>query len=178
MDSMRLKTYRQLYRILRGNDLFAEIRKLSPGEILRRWVHDHVKNAGCPRVATNVTKGLSAPGSQTAIRDQSHRSCSIFAPLPLTNLCQRAEGMLQRPRRSTVGSSPAHDDGSILYPEQDELVPDGEHHNSDLSIMCRGSSQAGRHSHSDRRRITLFKQFESARWVKADADGCKREEFA
>jgi hypothetical protein len=34
--------------------------------------------------------------------------------------------MFQRPRRFTVGSSPVHDDDSILDHEQDEQVPDVE----------------------------------------------------
>jgi hypothetical protein len=44
--------------------------------------------------------------------------------------------------------------------------------------LRRRSSQAGQRSHSDRRRIALFKQFESARQVKADADAFELEEFA
>jgi hypothetical protein len=73
---------------------------------------------------------------------------------------------------------PVHGDDSILDPEQDELVPDIERHNSDLSILRRRSSQAGRHSHSDRRRITIFKQFESASRVKANANPFEREKLA
>jgi hypothetical protein len=60
MDLMKQKTERELYRIL-SEDLFVKIQKLSPGEILRRWVHDHIKNAGRPRVVMNVTKDLSVP---------------------------------------------------------------------------------------------------------------------
>jgi hypothetical protein len=60
---MKLRTQRQFYQILCENSLFTEIQKLSSGEILRRWIRDHVKNAGRPRVVTNVTKDLSAPGS-------------------------------------------------------------------------------------------------------------------
>jgi hypothetical protein len=59
MELMKQKTQRELYRIL-SKDLFVEIQKLSPGEVLPHWVHDHVKNAGRPRVVTNVTKDLSA----------------------------------------------------------------------------------------------------------------------
>jgi hypothetical protein len=66
----------------------------------------------------------------------------------------------------------------ILGPERDELVPDVERHNSDLSIFRRRSNQAGRHFHSDIRHIALFKQFESARRVKTDADALEWEEFA
>jgi hypothetical protein len=45
------------------DDLLVEIQKLSPGEILRHWIHGQVKNANRPGVFTNVTKDLSAPGS-------------------------------------------------------------------------------------------------------------------
>jgi hypothetical protein len=125
-ELMKQKVQRKLYRILSEDDLFVEIQKLFPGEILQCLVHDHVNNAGRPRVVTNGTKDLSAPGSSTVMRDQSHRSYSILAPGPQTNFWERAEGILQMPRRSTVSSSPAHDNDSILGPEQDELVPDVE----------------------------------------------------
>jgi hypothetical protein len=63
MESMKQKTQRQLYRMLSQDDLFAEIQKLSPAEILRRWVHDQVKNADRPRVVMNVChKGSERSG--------------------------------------------------------------------------------------------------------------------
>jgi hypothetical protein len=50
MELMERETQRELYRTP-SEDLFVEIQKLSPEEILRRWVHDQVKNTGRQRVS-------------------------------------------------------------------------------------------------------------------------------
>jgi hypothetical protein len=89
-----LTEHPELYRLLREGESLADFLRLSPEEILLRWLNYHLNNAGSSRVATNFTKDLSDSEILTTVLKQIAPECCTLAPLRQTDLWQRAEGML------------------------------------------------------------------------------------
>jgi hypothetical protein len=94
MKSITLTEHPELYRLLKDGESLADFLKLSPEQILLRWLNYHLQNAGSPRVATNFTRDLSDSEILTTVLKQIAPECCTLAPLRQTDLWQRADGML------------------------------------------------------------------------------------
>jgi hypothetical protein len=95
MKTITLTEHPELYRLLKEGETLADFLKLSPEEILLRWLNYHLKNAGSERVATNFTKDLSDSEILTIVLKQIAPECCTMKPMSDSDLWQRAELMLQ-----------------------------------------------------------------------------------
>jgi hypothetical protein len=93
MKSITLTEHPEFYRLLKEGESLAEFLKLSPEEILLRWLNCELKNAGSSRVATKFTKGLIDSEILTTVLKQIGSGCFTLALLCQTDVCQRADGM-------------------------------------------------------------------------------------
>jgi hypothetical protein len=94
MKSITLTEHPELYRLLKPGETLADFLKLSPEQILLRWLNYHLEKAGSSRTATNFTKDLSDSEILTTVLKQIAPEACTLAPLRQTDNWQRAEGML------------------------------------------------------------------------------------
>jgi hypothetical protein len=94
IKSITLTEHPELYRLLKEGESLADLLKLSPEEILLRWLNCELKNVGSSRVATKFTKDLSDSEILTTVLKHIEPECCTLAPLRQNNVCQRADGML------------------------------------------------------------------------------------
>jgi hypothetical protein len=94
MKDIQLTEHPELFRLLKEGETIADLLKLSPEQILLRWLNYHLGKAGSNRVATNFTKDLSDSEILTIVLDQVAPECNK-SPLNSTDYWQRAELMLR-----------------------------------------------------------------------------------
>jgi len=58
-EKINLKECPHLIRLKKEKETLEDLLKLSPEELLLRWLNFHLANAGSKRIATNFTKDLS-----------------------------------------------------------------------------------------------------------------------
>ena len=95
VKDIHLKSHPELFRLLKEGETLEQLLKLSPEEILLRWLNYHLKNAGSSRVATNFTKDLSDSEILTIVMNKIAPESCTTKPLSESDLMQRAELMLQ-----------------------------------------------------------------------------------
>ncbi|EYC08987.1 hypothetical protein Y032_0063g3467 [Ancylostoma ceylanicum] len=85
-----------LFRLLREGETLDDLRKLSPEEILMRWVNYHLENAGISRRLTNFTTDINDSEIYTHLLHQiaPHGSGVSLTPLNLKGNVNRAAAML------------------------------------------------------------------------------------
>jgi hypothetical protein len=94
MKSIALTEHPELFRLLKEGETLADFLKLSPEQILLRWLNYHLAAAGSSRVANNFTKDLTDSEILTTVLKQIAPECTL-APMQHKDLWQRAEVMLQ-----------------------------------------------------------------------------------
>lgn len=95
VKDVSLAQHPELYRLLKPGETLEEFLKLSPEQILLRWLNYHLENAGNSRRATNFTTDLKDSEILTVVLKQIAPECCTLAPLQQSDLTDRAELMLQ-----------------------------------------------------------------------------------
>ncbi|KJH44100.1 hypothetical protein DICVIV_09880 [Dictyocaulus viviparus] len=85
-----------LFRLLREGETLDDLRKLSPEEILIRWVNYHMENAGISRRLTNFTMDINDSEIYTHLLNQiaPNGSGVTLNPLSVKGNVNRASAML------------------------------------------------------------------------------------
>jgi hypothetical protein len=94
MKWITLTEHPELYQLLKEDESLANFLKMSPEEILLRWLNYQLKKADSSRVATKFAKDLSDSEILTTVLKQIEPECCTLAPLHQTDLWQHADGML------------------------------------------------------------------------------------
>ncbi|KAJ6236262.1 plastin-3 [Anaeramoeba flamelloides] len=85
----------ELYKLLEDGETLEDLLKLSPDQILLRWMNYHLKNAGSNRRAKNYTTDIMDSEIYTTVLNQiAPDECSL-SPMNTQDKGQRAELMLQ-----------------------------------------------------------------------------------
>ena len=95
IKDIQLQAHPELFRLLNEGETLEQLLKLSPEQILLRWLNYHLKRAGSSRTATNFTKDLSDSEILTTVLTQIAPECCTNKPMSESDLTQRAELMLQ-----------------------------------------------------------------------------------
>lgn len=95
VKDIQLQAHPELFRLLKEGETLEQLLKLSPEEILLRWLNYHLERAGSSRRATNFTKDLSDSEILTIVLKQIAPECCTMKPMSESDLTQRAELMLQ-----------------------------------------------------------------------------------
>ncbi|VDO55233.1 unnamed protein product [Haemonchus placei] len=85
-----------LFRLLKEGETLDDLRKLSPEEILMRWVNYHMENANVNRRLTNFTTDINDSEIYTHLLHQiAPNGCGVtLAPLSIKGNLNRAAAML------------------------------------------------------------------------------------
>ncbi|KAK5978433.1 Fimbrin [Trichostrongylus colubriformis] len=85
-----------LFRLLREGETLDDLRKLSPEEILMRWVNYHMENANVSRRLTNFTTDINDSEIYTHLLHQiAPNGCGVtLSPLSVKGNVNRAAAML------------------------------------------------------------------------------------
>jgi hypothetical protein len=86
MRSITLIDHPELFRLLKEGESLADFFKLSPEEILLRWLDCELKNAGSPRMVTKFTKDLSDSKILTTVLKHIEPESCRLAPLRQTDV--------------------------------------------------------------------------------------------
>lgn len=92
-NKISLTSHPELFRLLKPGETIEQFLKLSPEEILLRWLNYHLERAGNARRATNFGSDIKDSEIYTTVLHQVAPECSL-APLRQTDLHQRAADML------------------------------------------------------------------------------------
>lgn len=95
LKNVALTAHPELFRLLKPGETLEDFLKLSPEQILLRWLNYHLQNAGSSRQATNFTKDLADSEILTIVMKQIAPECCGMKPMSESDLTQRAELMLQ-----------------------------------------------------------------------------------
>ncbi|OHT05466.1 fimbrin [Tritrichomonas foetus] len=95
IKDIQLASHPELFRLLKEGETLEQLLKLSPEEILLRWLNYHLNRAGSSRTATNFMKDLSDSEILTVVMKQIAPECCTLNPMNESDLTQRAELMLQ-----------------------------------------------------------------------------------
>jgi hypothetical protein len=100
MKSITLTKHPKPYPLLKEGKSLADFLKLSPQEILLRWLSCELKNASSSRMAAKFTKDLSRSEILTTVLKHIEPECCAKS----TSLSASME-CLQQQTRSNIGSS-------------------------------------------------------------------------
>jgi hypothetical protein len=95
VKDIQLNKCPELFRLLLDGEKLEDLLKLTPEQILLRWLNYHLKAAGNPRKATNFASDLSDSEILTIVMNQIAAECCTKHPMTENDLTQRAELMLQ-----------------------------------------------------------------------------------
>jgi len=95
LKTVNLTNHPELFRLLKPGETIADLLKLSPEQILIRWMNYHLEHAHSKRVATNFTTDLSDSEIITTVLHQVAPECCTMKPMSESDLMDRAELMLQ-----------------------------------------------------------------------------------
>jgi len=111
LSEINLAHHPGLVHLLEDDETLEDLQKLSPEQILLRWVNYHLKNAGCTRRVTNFSGDIMDSEAYTYLLHQiaPKEKMVDLGPLGLSDNHGRAEAMLQNADkidcRSFVGPS-------------------------------------------------------------------------
>jgi len=94
LKTVNLTNHPELFRLLKPGETIADLLKLSPEQILLRWMNYHLENAKSSRKAENFTKDLKDSEILTTILHQVAPECCTMAPMKEADEMKRAELML------------------------------------------------------------------------------------
>ena len=95
LKSISLNNVPELVRLLKPGETLADLLKLSPEQILLRWMNFHLEAAGSNKVVKNFTTDISDSEAVTIVLKQvAPESCGM-KPMSESDLMKRAELMLQ-----------------------------------------------------------------------------------
>jgi len=95
LKTISLNNVPELVRLLKPGETLADLLKLSPEQILLRWLNFHLDAAGSKRTASNFTSDLSDSEVITIVLKQVAPECCGMKPMGESDLMKRAELMLQ-----------------------------------------------------------------------------------
>ena len=95
VKTVNLTNHPELFRLLQKGETIADLLKLTPEQILLRWLNYHLEKAGSKRKATNFTTDISDSEIVTVVLHQVAPECCSTSPLQEADLMKRAELMLQ-----------------------------------------------------------------------------------
>lgn len=95
LKTVNLTNHPELFRLLKPGETLADLLKLSPEQILLRWLNYHLENAGSKRTANNFTTDLSDSEIMTIVLNKVAPECCTMKPMNEDDPMQRAELMLQ-----------------------------------------------------------------------------------
>ncbi|EAX88125.1 fimbrin, putative [Trichomonas vaginalis G3] len=95
LKTVNLTNHPELFRLLKPGETLADLLKLSPEQILLRWLNYHLEHAGSKRTATNFTTDLADSDILTTVLHQVAKDECTMAPMKESDLMKRAELMLQ-----------------------------------------------------------------------------------
>jgi len=95
LADINLKEHPELVRLLEPNEELSDLLKLSPEQILLRWVNYHLKESGSSRRCNNFTKDISDSEVYTILLKQicPNGECNM-TPMDESDLEKRADKML------------------------------------------------------------------------------------
>jgi len=94
LKDIQLTAHPELFRLLKDGETLEQLLKLSPEEILLRWMNYQLAKAGSSREVHNFGKDISDSEAYTIVLHQVAPECST-SPLQESDLHDRAEKMLQ-----------------------------------------------------------------------------------
>ena len=94
MKNITLNSCPELYRLLEEGETLEQLLKLSPEELLLRWLNYHLKKAGSERRAHNFEGDLADSEIMTIVLNQIAPTKCNLSPMQKTDLVERAAAML------------------------------------------------------------------------------------
>ncbi|KAJ5069438.1 plastin-3 [Anaeramoeba ignava] len=95
LSKINLNACPELYRLLEEGETLDDLMKLSPDQILLRWMNYHLKKANSPKRVRNFASDIRDSEAYTIILHQLMPNKCNLKPLQESDLRQRAEYMLQ-----------------------------------------------------------------------------------
>jgi hypothetical protein len=93
-NKITLTAHPELFRLLKEGETIEQFLKLSPEEILLRWLNYHLQRAGSKRVATNFSGDIKDSEIYTVVMHQIAPECCQLSPMKQSDLHQRATDCL------------------------------------------------------------------------------------
>ncbi|XP_005098203.2 plastin-1 [Aplysia californica] len=120
LSDINLAHHPGLVHLLQEDETLEDLQKLSPEQILLRWVNYHLANAGCMRRINNFSEDIKDSEAYTYLLHQiSPKDAGVdLSPLGASEGLERAEAMLQQAQkidcRSFVGPADVVDGNAKL----------------------------------------------------------------
>ncbi|KAJ5068560.1 hypothetical protein M0811_02502 [Anaeramoeba ignava] len=95
LSKITLTNHPELYRLLEPGETLEDLLKLSPDQILLRWMNYHLKNAGSQKRVRNFGGDIKDSEAYTIVLNQLQPQKCDKAPLQISDLNKRAEAMLR-----------------------------------------------------------------------------------
>jgi plastin-1 len=95
LKTVNLTNHPELFRLLKPGEQISDLLKLTPEQILIRWMNYHLEHAKSKRVATNFTSDLSDSEILTIVLNQVAPEACAMRPMSESDPMKRAELMLQ-----------------------------------------------------------------------------------
>jgi len=95
LKDIQLTAHPELFRLLEEGETLDQLLKLSPEEILIRWMNYQLNKAGSPKRVKNFGKDIADSEAYTIVLHQIAPECCTLGPMQESDTMDRAERMLQ-----------------------------------------------------------------------------------